>query len=79
MVFGVTSSADDALLRAAGASRTDQRTAVMHFITFLGNGKFEIPLAFGLIGVLFALHQRNRARGYFLACISGESPTCWAL
>jgi undecaprenyl-diphosphatase len=73
LVFaGITVPGDEATLRAVGAARSDGLTAVMRAITTLGSGDVEVPLAFGLVGLLWKLGAKGRARRYLYAALSGE-------
>ena len=72
VVAGLTLSADDAILRAAGNARSDGLTTWMLLFTMLGGGVVEVLLALGLVGLLWRLGEQGRARRYLFAALSGE-------
>jgi undecaprenyl-diphosphatase len=72
VVAGITLPCDEAILRAAGNARSDSLTAVMRVITTLGSGNVEVPLALGLVALLWKLGAPGRARRYLYAGLSGE-------
>ena len=72
VVAGITLPGDEAILRAAGDARSEGLTAVMRVFTTLGSGDLEVPLALGLIALLWKLGAKGRALRYLYAGLSGE-------
>ncbi len=72
VVAGITLPGDEAMLRAVGAVRSDGVTRVMRAFTTLGGGAVEVPLALGLVVLLWKLGAPGRARRYLYAALSGE-------
>lgn len=72
VLSGAFVAVDEYLLRAIGAMRTDIGTMAMHGISALGDGLVEVPIAFGLMAVLWRAIGRDVAWRYFACAISGE-------
>ncbi len=74
MVLGWTLPSDVAILEAAGRLRAgrDQLIVFSQFLSNFGYGKYEIPAAFGMAGVIWWLGRRDRALRLIAAGLSGE-------
>lgn len=72
MVAGGVSAIDQRLLEMVGAMRTDVGTAAMRAFTVLGDGAVEVPIAFGLMALLWRALGRAVAWRYFACAVSGE-------
>ena len=72
VVAGITLPGDEAMLRAVGNARSDGLTSLMRVFTTLGSGNVEVPLALGLVGLLWKLGAQGSARRYLYAALSGE-------
>ncbi len=72
VVAGYTHAWDAAVLTWIGTVRTPAMIDLMVFFTVLGDGEVEIPLALGLIVLLWRLGRRLEARRYLLSALSAE-------
>ncbi|MBA2292191.1 MAG: phosphatase PAP2 family protein [Gemmatimonadales bacterium] len=72
VMSGALTAVDDQLLRAVGAMRTDIGTVAMRGISALGDGLIEVPIAFGLMALLWRAISRAVAWRYFGCAITGE-------
>ncbi len=74
MVLGWTMGWDVAILRAAGAFRAGRPALITtsQFLSNFGYGKYEIPAAFGMAGIIWWLGRRDRALRLICAGLSGE-------
>ncbi len=72
VMSGAFTTFDLYLLRAIGAMRTDIGTMAMRGISALGDGVIEVPIAFGLMAVLWRAIGREVAWRYFACALSGE-------
>lgn len=72
MVLGATLPFDEAAMRWLGAQRTPDRTEVMLFFTFIGNGMIEVPLALLAAWALYRLGRPRCAKRYVFAALSAE-------
>jgi undecaprenyl-diphosphatase len=69
---GVTLPWDDAALRVVGGWRQPALTNLMLAATFAGNGDVELPLALGIVLLLWRLGQAALAQRYLMVALSGE-------
>lgn len=72
VMSGAFTEVDDQLLRDIGAMRTDIGTVAMRGVSALGDGLIEVPIAFGLMAVLWRAMGRDVAWRYFACAVSGE-------
>lgn len=72
VVAGVTHALDEAVLRWIGEVRTPLLTEVMVHLTFLGDGAFEVPVALGMAGLLWARGRGRWGGAVVLAGVLGE-------
>jgi undecaprenyl-diphosphatase len=72
VVAGYTHAWDAAVLTWIGTVRTPAMIDLMVFFTVLGDGEVEIPLALGLIVLLWRLGRRIEARRYLFSALSAE-------
>lgn len=69
---GTTLPWDRAVLEWLGAIRSPGRTDPMLLITYLGDGKVEVPLALGVVALLWVRSGRGSALRLFAAGVTGE-------
>ncbi|MDZ4258071.1 MAG: phosphatase PAP2 family protein [Gemmatimonadales bacterium] len=72
VVAGYTHAWDAAVLTWIGTVRTPAMIDLMVFFTVLGDGEVEIPLALGLVVLLWRLGRRLEARRYLFSALSAE-------
>jgi undecaprenyl-diphosphatase len=72
VVSGVTLPWDDAVLQWVGTMRSPGLTDGMLVATFLGNGLVEVPIALGVVALLWVRAGRRSALALLLAGVSGE-------
>lgn len=72
VVLGLTLPLDESIMRWLGTHRTPERTEVMLFFTFIGNGMIEVPLALLAAWLLYRLGRPRSAKRYVFAALSAE-------
>lgn len=72
VVSGHTAAWDHVILVWIGTVRTAPMIDLMVFFTVLGDGEVEIPLALGLVALLWRLGRRPEARRYLFTALSAE-------